>query len=354
MYESRPGSGFSLAARNAWRSARGRAGGGGALALTAFQLHCSGPAFELAPLPEVGATPDASGFSSLPPVSTASTDVDAARLEDPPGLDAGSTVEVPLEATPPLGPCGELRLGGAPLQDGEACIEAGSFSMGSDEPGLGGDFVSHAPAHPVTLSAYAIDRHEVTVARYRTCVLSGACEVPDGLVEQGCTYAATAPVRDSHPVTCLTWAQAQGFCNWDGGRSLPTEAQWERAARGSSSASYPWGEGFECHRAVLAGASQCRDYAGVAPYPVGSAPDGASSEGVMDLVGNAAEWVHDWFASYRSSGGSDPTGPVAGSSRVLRGGGWLTPGPDAVAYARVAVSPEVTGSFSFRCARSVP
>jgi formylglycine-generating enzyme required for sulfatase activity len=309
---------------------------------------CSGPAFELS-LPDVDRVGVGGGArdGGLPPLSTHGGELDAGVTVAPPPDARGSA-----DPEPPPGPCGAAREANEDLKSSETCIPAGSFEMGSSASALGAGYVTHGPVHPVTLSAFFIDTHEVTVARYRACVDAGSCLPPEGVVSQACTYSASPGARELHPVTCVTWAQAQGFCSWDGGRSLPSEARWERAARGSDGSTYPWGEGFECSQAILAGASQCREHGGVAPHPVGSAPAGASPEGVLDLVGNASEWVSDWFASYPADGGTDPVGPSSGSARVLRGGGWLTPGPDAVAYARRAESPQATGSFSFRCARS--
>jgi formylglycine-generating enzyme len=151
----------------------------------------------------------------------------------------------------------------------------------------------------------------------------------------------------------VSWQQASDFCAWDGGRRLPTEAEWERAARGASSSNYPWGDVFDCTRAVAAGTTQCMIYAGMSPRAGGSTPAGVSAEGAFDLIGNAAEWVADWFGAYPSGSVSDPTGPATGSTRIQRGGNWQTRGVDAVGYGRRAETPGALGSFSFRCARSV-
>jgi formylglycine-generating enzyme required for sulfatase activity len=151
----------------------------------------------------------------------------------------------------------------------------------------------------------------------------------------------------------VPWQSAQDFCAWDGARRLPTEAEWEQAARNAAS-KYPWGDTFSCERAVLAGASQCSQYAGQLPQPVGSAPAGASSERAFDLTGNAAEWVADWFGgAYSATPATNPTGAASGSARIQRGGGWLTAGADAASYARRGDDPASTGPFSFRCARAV-
>jgi formylglycine-generating enzyme required for sulfatase activity len=152
----------------------------------------------------------------------------------------------------------------------------------------------------------------MSVARYRACVEAGACVAPGTILSQGCTYTTAAAAQELFPITCVSWQQASDFCAWDGGRRLPTEAEWERAARGPSSSNYPWGDVFDCTRAVAAGTTQCTMYAGSSPRAAGSTPAGVSAEGAFDLIGNAAEWVADWFGAYPSGSVSDPTGPASG------------------------------------------
>ena len=155
-------------------------------------------------------------------------------------------------------------------------------------------------------------------------------------------------------MTCVPWQSAHDFCEWDGGRQLPTEAQWEQAARNSAGSKYPWGDTFTCDRAVLAGASQCMQYAGQLPQPVGSARAGASTERAFDLTGNAAEWVADWFGgAYPAQAVTNPTGAASGSARIQRGGSWQTLAGDGVSYARRGEVPASSGPFSFRCARAI-
>jgi formylglycine-generating enzyme required for sulfatase activity len=261
----------------------------------------------------------------------------------------------PVSSTPPpppaTGPCGATRVADDDLADDEVCVRAGSFDMGSSLPPTSGYF-AHGPVHSVTLSAYLLDAYEVTVARYRRCVQAGACDAPSSNAAQGCSYTPQAQDHEKYPVTCVAWQSAQDFCSWDGGRQLPTEAQWEQAARNAAGSKYPWGDAFSCDRAVLAGASQCQEYSGQLPKPVGSARNGASPERVYDLTGNAAEWVADWFGSYAATALTDPTGPATGSARIQRGGGWLTIANDAASYARRGESPAAIGPFSFRCART--
>lgn len=378
-----------------------------AVSLVALAAACSGTAFQLAEDERasdegVGFEPGAGGSSTFPALVTngnggdVSSDGGAGGAE-PPGADGappssgGSPADGPSngagamnepeptdavdagasgstasddgepdaapppasepEPTPSVGPCGVPRTPDLALRDAEVCVPAGTFSMGSAASPSAG-YLAHGPVHDVTLSAYFLDVYEVTVARYRACVSAGACSAPGTTLAQGCTYTDSASSREAYPVTCVSWNDAQAFCAWDGARRLPTEAEWENAARNAAGSRYPWGETFSCERAVLAGASQCDDdYAGTAPRAVGTTPTGASEEGVMDLAGNAAEWVADWFGPYAADPVTDPTGPASGSSRIQRGGGWLTPAAEAVSYARRGAAPDATGSFSFRCAR---
>jgi len=245
--------------------------------------------------------------------------------------------------------CGNPRVANADLADGEACIAAGTFMMGTTQPVANG-YSAHGPVHSVTLSAYFLDINEVTVARYRRCVDAGICALPGVDAAQGCTYTAESADHEKHPVTCVSWQDGQDFCTWDE-RRLPTEAEWERAGRGTMSWKYPWGNVFLCSLAVVSAGTQCPTYATQLPEPVGTAATGHSLEGIMDLSGNAAEWVADWFGVYPSSAVTNPTGPASGSVRIQRGGGWLTASADANSYARRAAAPEGQGPYGFRCAR---
>ncbi len=164
------------------------------------------------------------------------------------------------------------------------------------------------PAHSVTLDAFWIDRTEVTNAQYRQCVEAGACEEPT------CWDNADLNAPDQ-PVVCVTWDDAQAYAGWAGGR-LPTEAEWEKAARGTDGRLYPWGENApDCQTANFKGC------VGRTPT-VGSQPGGASPYGALDMAGNAWEWVADWYdETYHGDAPvQNPQGPASGERRVLRGG----------------------------------
>jgi formylglycine-generating enzyme required for sulfatase activity len=165
---------------------------------------------------------------------------------------------------------------------------------------VGDDFVNSAsvkewPQHTVYLDNYWIDQTEVTNIQYNQCVVAGVCEGGD-----------TAPEWADFPVTNVNWNQARTYCEWAGGR-LPTEAEWEKAARGTDGRTYPWGEGIDCDHARYAEAPNC----GNEILPVGSLPAGASPYGALDMAGNIAEWTADWMDVnyYESSPRENPTGP---------------------------------------------
>ena len=226
--------------------------------------------------------------------------------------------------------------------------------MGDSDASVPAGYTAHGPAHQVTLSAYVLDAYEVTVARYRACVAAEACAEPLANVGQGCTYTTDPGSREQHPITCVSWDDAIAFCAWDDGRRLPTEAEWERAARGTESTRFAWGDDVSCSKAVFGGSAQqqqCPNHVGQTPKPVGSTPLGVSADGAFDLTGNAWEWVNDWFGAYPSDEVTDPTGPNTGSVRVLRGGNWQTPTANSAAFMRRAETPASIGPTSFRCAR---
>jgi formylglycine-generating enzyme required for sulfatase activity len=200
-------------------------------------------------------------------------------------------------------------------------VPAGCFTMGSDqgEP-------DELPEHEVCLSAYWIGQTEVTNAQYRPCVEAKACSLPaDPMYYDDPAYA-------DYPVVYVRWTDASTFARWFGG-SLPTEAQWEYAARGPDGWAYPWGSEFygvwlnycdsQCARQYHDTAYD-DGFAGLAP--VGSYAYGASWVGALDMAGNVWEWTNDWYdESYYATvenGVLDPPGPAPAEGHVIRGGGW--------------------------------
>lgn len=251
-----------------------------------------------------------------------------------------------------------------------------TFRMGSEDydKDASGD---ERPAHEVTLSAFCIDATEVTVASYRRCTTEDRngvrCPVlpaikqwdPADLKFWARFCNRDGADRDDHPVSCVDWEAASTYCKWAGG-ALPTEAQWEYAARGVERRRFPWGDeppgpsllntcGAECRSmAERVGKSLPMMYDGndgaETTAPVGSYPEGATPRGVMDLAGNVAEWVRDTKADYESALPKDPV-QTAGRLHVVRGGAWYTPTPRAV---RGAARDSLTDGFylngvGFRC-----
>lgn len=241
-------------------------------------------------------------------------------------------------------------------------LEAATFQMGCDPAvdAICSDQAQHPhilterPIHEVSLSAFAIDVHEVTLAAYSTCVEGGGC-TPPGENWPECNVLAAD--HDDHPVDCVTPQQAQAFCTWVGKR-LPTEAEWEYAARGDDQRIYPWGSMLpDCSVANI----HFAEHAGCGTgdtYAVGSLPGGQSPFGLMDMSGNVAEIVADYFSAdyYEQSPSMDPTGPESGDMWVLRGGGYnfpLDPWMLRVS-ARTTVDDTVPSpQIGFRCAADV-
>jgi formylglycine-generating enzyme required for sulfatase activity/outer membrane protein assembly factor BamB len=226
------------------------------------------------------------------------------------------------------------------------------------EKGLGGS------VHAVDLSAYYLDRSEVTVAQYRACVEGGGCTPPHygsrtyRLEYEGRFTNWDQPGREDHPVNAVNWAQADQYCRWAGKR-LPTEAEWEKAA-GGDGRRYPWGdEEASCDRMVMDdGGDGCGQDS---TWPVGAKPAGASPYGVMDLAGNVWEWVADWYdRDYYSRGPlADPLNADPGSEglKILRGGSLADQNPHIHTVSnRLAYDPKQGYDYTvgFRCARSAP
>jgi len=190
-------------------------------------------------------------------------------------------------------------------------VPAGPFWMGCNEAVDDQCDPDEYPYHEVTLSAFRIDETEVTVEAYAYCVVEGGCAEPG--TSTNCNWGVTG--RATHPVNCVSWHDARDFCVF-AGRRLPTEAEWEKAARGTDERIYPWGNGDPT--CSLATHGDCVEHT----EPVGSHPSGAGPYGALDTAGNVWEWVGDWYDEnyYASSPSTDPRGPATGSSRSIRGG----------------------------------
>jgi formylglycine-generating enzyme required for sulfatase activity/serine/threonine protein kinase len=230
-----------------------------------------------------------------------------------------------------------------PCPGGMAVIPGGRFFMGSDD-----DAPNERPAHHVTLSPYCMDLNEVTTDDFKQCTDRGDCRRASTTNEGGVTasdhktFDSLCNIRDAvgrarHPINCVDWDMATQYCASRGAR-LPTEAEWEFAARSSDGRRYPWGDDAPSPRLLNACGKECLDwgkrnhveeaamYLGADGWattaPVGSFPEGRSKFGVFDLVGNVWEWVADLYGNYDGDARTDPRGPTTGKERVIRGGAW--------------------------------
>lgn len=236
------------------------------------------------------------------------------------------------------------------------CVPAGDFIMGTDT-----GYSDERPAHPVTLDAYWMDRSEVSNGQYALCVAAGVCTKPaQGGSSEYAVYYANPALAD-YPVIYINWYQSQVYCAW-AGRSLPTEAQWEKAARGTLGWEYPWGNEFDGRRVNYADSSTDYEhtdhsindgYAGTAP--VGAFAQGASPYGALNMAGNVWEWVFDWYAPFTGERQVNPIGPASGEKHILHGGSWINEGADLRAAYRLDFDPsESAFTTGFRCAITLP
>jgi formylglycine-generating enzyme required for sulfatase activity len=265
---------------------------------------------------------------------------------------------------------------------GMVFIEGGNMFMGT-RSGEG----NASPAHRVTVTSFCLDKTEVTTEAYDICAQAGNClrslqdvNFPGVKDEQVVVFSKLCntgrPEQKQHPINCIDWSMAANYCAIAGGRlneggaRLPTEAEWEFAARGSGQRVYPWGDeppdpsrlngcGTECKKWMVEH-RQSTDvmYPGDDGYPatapVGSYPAGASQAGILDLAGNVWEWTADWYGDYTEAALVDPKGPETGLERVVRGGAfngfmadWAKP-----SYRWKTTPTTYNHAIGFRCAKT--
>ncbi len=294
--------------------------------------------------------------------------------------EAGATASASAAAPPPTCP------------EGMAMVPGSSFFMGSDET----DFPIWSPAHKVKLSTFCMDINEVTTAEYASCVERGECKRADqtpnypksekqsepqhqkniAAYSELCNFGEEGkikPGREKHPVNCVSWFLADAYCK-ERKKRLPTEAEWEYAARGADGRKFPWGDqpGADGQHMNACG-KECAAWEtqkGIEPKtptmyedddgffgtaPVGSFPKGVTKFGLNDMVGNVWEWTSDWYATYTAEEQTNPTGAKTGDRKAIRGGGfnggfplWVNP---AFRFHQVATA-SVHG-IGFRCAKSL-
>lgn len=292
----------------------------------------------------------------------------------PPPIPSIPTHSAPRAAAP-VAPVVSSAAAAGGCPDGMALIPGGITVLGAR------DLVDAAmakPTHEVTLLSFCLDKTEVTTKAYEACADKNGCERPlDHVSWPNLTDASKKKYspfcneghaeRAEHPVNCVAWSMADIYCKKRGAR-LPTEAEWEYAARGAKQRRYPWGDEAPDAKRLNACGKECSTWAksigdtrpmmyedddgfpGTAP--VGSFPAGASAHGVLDLAGNVWEWTADWFAPYGAAPESSPTGPAKGTERVARGGDFLSSDPDWARPAwRFKTDPETYNhAIGFRCA----
>jgi len=284
--------------------------------------------------PEAGDPPD----TGLPPDSSVPP-ADAGPDGAPPDLGSGKTARGGACVAGDeceTGRCADSRVGKFCASPGMLVVPAGQFARGC----LAKDTQCAADERPqrmVMLSGFEINQTEVTQSEYDACVKAGVCPAPSGF---------NPGTRPNHPVGNITFDMATKYCTWAGKR-LPTEAEWEKAARGPASTVYPWGDGApNCSQAQYKGCGPA-DSVAVAFLA------GTSGYGIEDMGGNVAEWVKDFYASnyYAGAPATDPPGPPSGMH--LRRGGGFTSDPPALRTGARAASDSTAASVGFRCARSL-
>lgn len=235
----------------------------------------------------------------------------------------------------------------------ELCfIPAGTFTMGSDN-----DLPNEAPAHKVYLNAYYIGKTEVTNAEYYLFWLeSGGTDsehTPMSYEAAFGTWPEIAKTKPNYPVIGVSWEAATAYAAWRGMR-LPTEAEWEKAARGTTPRRWPWGHTFTQRIKDVTLHANVWKQSGSHLKPVGTYPTGVSPYGAHDMAGNVWEWVADWYSEnfYHHSPDRNPKGPAVGSRRVVRGGSWLNPETFARCSTRFGQHAAIGTSFiGFRLAK---
>lgn len=220
-------------------------------------------------------------------------------------------------------------------------IPAGEFLMGS-EPGEPGSTEDENPQHRVYLDGYWISMFPVTNTMYQRCVRAKVCQYS---VERETNPRSRDPLFADHPAVHMTWTDAQHYCEWMGGR-LPTEAEWEKAARGPNGWKYPWGN-MHPNMNITNAKNMVGD-----TTPVGMFPDDRSYYGLYDMGGNVREWVADWYNAdfYSESPTENPQGAASGEKKVLKGASWGDIYRFTRTANRLAHFPESPGhNRGFRC-----
>lgn len=263
------------------------------------------------------------------------------------GILRGTTL-TPFEKAPPsteeAGPSEQEPMSHeAPIQEEMVTIPAGPFLRGTTSGGF-----DEQPQRTIYLSAYSIDRYEVTNSQYQQFVLATGHRKAGPPSRYAKSIGKMRGVNQ--PAVYVSWDDAAEYCRWKGKR-LPTEAEWEKAMRGTDGRLWPWG-----NQEKLSAANWARVQDGFeVTAPVGMFKEDSSPYGVMDGAGNVMEWVGDWYSEgyYKDSSDHDPQTPEYGTYRVLRGGTYSTTGGDLRVTSRSKMVPDFRDeTIGFRCAIS--
>ena len=288
---------------------------------------------QASPQPQLSPTPESTKTPLATATITPTPGMGSIQISDKDGM--------PMDYVP----AGEFQMGSTEAQyrnDLKLCTNSGTGLTDCTE--IFG-FQNEKPAHTVSLNAYWIDQVEVTNSMYAQCVRAGGCGAAPQDVKSSTrnTYYNDSLYAD-FPVIYVTWNQADAYCIW-AGRRLPSEAEWEKAARGTDGRTFPWGNNVPTSNLMNRTSDTTK---------VGSYPAGASPYGVLDMEGNVGQWLADWFGSYTSGKQNNPQGPATGSKRVYRGLPWRW--RDHLAHSAFRISGEAdiaSDMIGFRCAMSI-
>ena len=306
------------------------------------------------------------------PAPTSMVPTPSLTLAAPAALKLSTVTTIPLATSIPKTGAAALGIGATQIspKDGMKLmfVPAGTFQMGLTEAqyqagitvcmNLGNSqsdcqtiIGPEKPAHTVYLDAFWIDQTEVTNAFYTMCVHKGQCKFPVSTASSThLDYYGSSQYED-YPVINVDWTQADAYCKW-AGRGLPSEAEWEKAARGTDGRTYPWGEGIDCQKS-----NYWRKVGGCVgdTSKVGSYLEGVSPYGALDMAGNTWEWVADWYdgSYYGNSPDHNPSGPSTGQYRIIRGGSWWNYEDSVSSTFRNPYLPSYSHlNLGFRCAMS--
>ena len=317
--------------------ARRWAAGSGALLLGIAIVLYVVPATVSSGTAQAGPTPTAAAAAGQPAPAASAT----------PAADTPAPSTQAAGATPTLNAQG-YQVTADPTGAQMVLIPAGNFLMGTQD-GLGDEL----PVRPVVLTRpYWLDIYEVSNQQYQACVNKGTCPLPAALSSHNHANYFGNPDFANYPVVNVNWDMANAFCQKFRGGRLPTEAEWEFAARGSDQRPYPWGSTpptCNLSNAATGPDSVCTGDT----QPVTNYPAGVSPFGVFNMSGNAWEWVSDFYGPYSGLPTNDPAGNPAGSLHILRGGGWSSEPKNATTTVRYHLhSTDSNGTFGIRCARN--